>query len=250
MNKFKCNSSDYNDLKNYALAQQPLRISGFLSDLKFSTYNEVFLLGKSLLLTETARKSLLNILKIHSSVDGLLKKTLGEKNRDSFILTIQQSIAAQKDRKLTFLIDKHNKKLEDVISSNIHVFGNELFFNLAEVYLEVYDLTIVNFAVGPLGEIGINALSDQNKWKIANFKDEEFTSGVSLTNDYKGGISFSAYLNRLVCENGLIAKHFEDTFTIKKISPKSIDSFNTKVKTLADREFKPIGFEQKVIPSA
>lgn len=249
MNMVKAKNTGYSQLKSQAIERQPIRVEGFLSDIKMKEMDRVEFRDKSLKLSRSARTELLKLLRIHRSIDELLEETVGKENRDLFIYTVQKAIGAKRRIPVIFLIDKGYTTIDMVTPNNRHVFGNDLFFTLAEVVLENYDLTIRDMHVGKLGEVRINALSENSCWQIGNFSDENFSGGISLTNDYQGGISFSAYLQRLVCANGMIAKHFSDTFKMKQVTPKAINTYYDGVRSLAKRHFEPVGFKEKVLLS-
>lgn len=237
------------EFKSEAINKQPLRIKGTMSELDLVGYDQVELKGMGLKMTKTAREHIWKILHIHKSMDKLLADTVGEKNRDTFINTIRKAKVTDgaNNAKLLFLVDHQNQLLKGVVKDEIQLLGNDTFFSLAEVIIDKYGLDVTGLSLGDEGQVNINAIHRNKFWEIGNLKDETFNGGVSISNDYQGGMQLSSFLNRLVCSNGLIATKFSDTFKMTKMNPKNVHQFYSSVKNLAARDFKPVGFSEKVI---
>jgi hypothetical protein len=109
-----------------------------------------------------------------------------------------------------------------------------------------YGLEINSFSVNEDGRLAINASSPKNEFGIKGLPNEDHYGGVSFLNSPDGGFEVTPFLYRLVCANGMIGKSFEESMKLGSMDPVSVETMWNQLNELALRNFRPIGFENRI----
>lgn len=247
MSKFTTLSQSYFDAKaKEAVAKTPIRREFGLKDIEVINTQTLSLDGKHVPMSGEAFKGLCKIIGLPIGFDRTFSEAFGDKARQQLINKLKLASRAKGNTTVSLVLNPETKKIVGVQADPRDIISNQTFLSTSTQIIDKYGLEINDFSLGDDGTAVINASSPKNVWGLQGLKDEEFFGGVSFINSPNNGFQVSPYLQRLVCDNGMIGRSFEESMKLGQMDGKTMESFWNKLNSLADRGFRPESFEEKV----
>lgn len=238
--------TQFADFKKEAITRQPHRKTINLRDLKFITMDCVEYAGLTLGINKQGLKDIVRI--IGFSVQGQTKmnRNVGEETSINILNALKNTIGGTSlevtlsvtpDRIITRVVPSGNKS--SLISATT-------YFDTFERMANSKNLEVTATQFNPnTGSIFISALANGKQHQIGNFKDEIFSSGISLSRTDEG-IQADPYMHRLVCTNGMVTRQFEESFKLRTMEPKMWEEFYTHLDKIEKNGFVPQDFNNSV----
>lgn len=239
--------SQYAAFRESSLANQPIRRTCQLADLRILTLDTVEYKGLRLGLSRTALKDLVKITGLSISGFNDLEKTLGEDSANAWLNSIKNAIGIAKSMQVTMVVSP------DRILNRVYKTGQgssisaETYFDTFERIANRHNLEVKEMSFNPTnGNCYISALSAKgDQFQVGNLSDEVFTSGISLANT-ADGILADPFLHRLVCTNGMVTRSFNESFQLQSMDPRKWQEFYTHMDRIEKMGFVPTQFSRNV----
>jgi hypothetical protein len=238
------NSTQFAKLKQEALNKQPLRKQVQLGDIKFVTSDTIYYSGLTLGISKAALRDLCNLVGVSAKMNTTVKSVMGEDFTRTLLNLLKDAISKKSELDLTMVLGR-DKIVRRFMTKSQSLISNSAFFDIAEELIEKHNFDVDSFDVASDGQVNISTLTPKSEFGLDGFKDEIFTSGLSLTNSLQG-IEVDPYINRLVCTNGIITKEFNEAFKIQVLNPHTMLKFHESMKRLERNNFKPMQFTNKL----
>ena len=236
--------NQYEKQKQAAIENQAKCVNGTLKDLKLLSHTNCELRGNKLKLTARAMQDLLALLGLKSA-DATYRNTL-EQQWDILIEKLRAVFSTANEIPIAFMVSPAHDALLGIKKGNRIPLSNASFFGLAEQAIDRHQLELISMAQNAEGGVILNTIQPNNPWEVHGFKDESFNGGVSFVNDLKKGMHVKAYLNRLICENGMVATLFQDRLRLREVSARGAAQLLSGINGMSKNNFQPEGFINKV----
>jgi hypothetical protein len=242
MKQTTISSAEFQRAKESAIQNQLLRKEVNFSELSLSSPTHINYAGVNIEITQKVFKKILSRLRVPTAFAQRFTSDFGEGGLSQLVQMVKTKRTSAKDYTLTLLIDPKSKKAVDVLPEGYASISNESFFNFAEEYIDKFGLQVKSAGTSELGSSSINTVSDKFILDVPGMKNELFSTGLSFSNSPDGGLQISPFLDRLVCSNGITTRSFAENFSLKTLTPDSIEKFNEHMLHLASNQFAPVGF--------
>lgn len=251
MRKIVLSSSEFDEVKNKAMANEPRIAKIRMADIEFTNLSIkekiVDIQGKPISVNKTFIDQYIKLLGLNPKIlSGVKDDENSNKVITQIINVLNEQKTRQENRELRMLVST-NKEVIDLVSNEIGGrISNKNFFNIAEQVADKYDLDIIDTSLNKSnGVVALNFISP-NVQSVANLSLETHQFGVKLTNNlYSTEISDFNY--RLVCTNGMTAIDTYSQMKLDSINPSEIDKLFNHVRRMADNQFIPKDFEALMI---
>lgn len=237
----------YDQRAEFAKNSQPLRKEVNVSELEIQNENEVIFKGTRIKMTMKAFKDLMRILKIPTAFIDRYGKILNDKSKTKLINTIKNVMAKSGNRKVTLIVSRDTREIIGIHKTPRNLISNEGFLEIVNRIIDENNLDVINFNVNPNdGGVHIDTVAPGGQFGIDGLKDEHFYSGGSFTNNPQNGFNVSAYINRLVCANGMTTRGFEEQYKLTRLEGDELKKFFDQIEGLTKNGFQPAKFKDSV----
>jgi hypothetical protein len=238
--------TQYAAFKEESLRNQPIRKNIRLTDLQFVTLDCVEYSGIKLGIARQALKDLLSIVGISLSGMKTLESSIGEEGANRFLNALKNAIGSHKSSEVTILVTPDRVISRMQKTGTIDLISAPTFFDTFERLVDQHGLEIkdMSFNKGN-GNIHMNTVKPKGQFQVNNFKDEVFTTGLSLSRTIEG-IQADPFMNRLVCTNGMVTRAFDESFKLRSLEPKMWNDFFQHLERIEKNDFVPQKFTGRV----
>lgn len=242
-------SKTYDEIKKEALANPLVRILVRLSEIKIIADNVISYKGHTLHFTESAFKSLGNLI-LPLGFQDRVNSAMGATAKLHFINTMRDAISSQTNKQVMFVGNPATATIVS-IASNTGMLSTQSFFDLTEGIISKYGLSVKNCSINNIGDVAITTTSPKDaiiKGLDSSYKtDESFFPGLAFQNSIVSGTSLNPFTIRQICSNGMIGVDRSAIVRINGFDSKELQVFYEKVKMLASNNFVDFGYSDKVI---
>ena len=242
---------NYDALRKRAISTQLIRKTVPLASIRVINSGAIETNGNIIAMSSKAFRQLARILGVPIQFQGRVDKYFGEDAKSSIVNKMKTALIADGMSTITMVANPLSKEIVGFLKMESQYTSNRAFLDLMEGVINDKGLEVRDFSIDPYdGGITISCFNERAEYMIGDMKDEVFQGGVTFSNSLDGGSQVSPYMNRLVCANGMIGEAFAESLKIKNLSKVSIEEFRTHLDQLAKRDFKPMGFENRVIQAS
>jgi len=238
--------AQYTTFKEESLQNQPIRKNIQLTDLNFITLDCVEYSGIKLGVNRQALKDLLSIVGISLSGMKSLESSIGEEGANNFLNALKNAIGSTKSTQITILVtpDRIISRMQK--AGKIDLISAPTFFDTFERIMNDHSLEIKDMSFNKTnGNIHVNTHKPKDQFQVNNFKDEIFTTGLSLSRTIEG-IQADPFMHRLVCTNGMVTRAFDESISLRSLEPKMWNDFFQHLEKIEKSGFVPSKFTSKV----
>ena len=241
-------STQFNDFKQDALRNQPLRKEIALADIRFVTMDAIEYAGLNFGLARPALKDLMRILGVNINIEERLSQSIGEDGARNFLNGLRSALSNSAGSIILLVTPDRIVQRITKGGRETSLFTGQTFFDTVDRFMNTntgMEIKDMNFN-RETGGISLSASSPNSEFGIGNFNDEVFHGGLnlSITAD---GIKAAPYLHRLVCTNGMVTRSFEESFNLNRNTTESWTSFWQNLERIEKGGFKPVAFTNKVL---
>lgn len=229
-----------------ALDKTPLRKEVSLKEIEVISDEVLKVHGVQIPMTKTAFKSVCKSVGLPVGFDKTFTKSFGDKARQGLVNKLKLAMQAKGSTPLSLVVNPDSKTIIGVQKDAHALTSNQTFIETSSRIIDKYKLDVLDFSISSDGGVVINTASPKNTWGITGMKDEDFYGGISFTNNANTGFEVSPFLHRLVCANGMVGISFEDSLVLEQIDGFSMEVFWNSLNRLAERNFRPEKFEEKI----
>lgn len=200
---------NFNQFKTQVEKATPFTFTVALSSVELLENNKISLPfeGKTIefTLSEEAVGDFIKLLDLPASLVKQINSTMGPQIRTRLLSFIQQSkMVGSKVPEWTFIINRQTPtQIESIVKKSLLV-SPSAYFNTLNGLIDNGQAQITNSYVNPNGEVSLSAKFQTSEFGIKGLKDEFFHPGFTLNLSPLGGLTFSSFIERLVCENGMV----------------------------------------------
>jgi hypothetical protein len=236
----------YAAFKEDSLRNQPIRKNISLTDLKFITLDCVEYSGIKLGVNRQALKDLLSIVGISLSGIKSLESSIGEENTNTFLNSLKNAIGTSRSTQVTMLVSPDRVITRMQKAGKIDLISAPTFFDTFERIMNNHHLDIKSASFNKTnGNIHLETVKSGDQHQVKNFKDEVFTTGLSLSRTIEG-IQADPYMHRLVCTNGMVTRAFDESIALRSLEPKMWNDFFQHLEKIEKNGFVPSKFNARV----
>jgi hypothetical protein len=241
-------STQFNDFKQDALRNQPLRKEIALADIRFVTMDAIEYAGLNFGLARPALKDLMRILGVNINIEERLSQSIGEDGARNFLNGLRSALSNSAGSIILLVTPDRIVQRITKGGRETSLFTGQTFFDTVDRFMNTntgMEIKDMNFN-RETGGISLSASSPNSEFGIGNFNDEVFHGGLnlSITAD---GIKAAPYLHRLVCTNGMVTRSFEESFNLNRNTTESWTNFWQNLERIEKGGFKPVAFTNKVL---
>lgn len=245
--KFETISQHVFDQKSKeAVDKNPLRKEYSFKNLEVIDPSTLSLEGRKIGMSKDAFKGICKLVGLPSAFDKTFSEAFGDKARQQLINRLKVAAQAKGNTTVSLVLSPKTRGIIAVQKNPEDLISNKTFLETSTSIIDRYGLSVNNFSINDEGGVVINTSSPKNVWGLEGLKDEEFFGGITFANSPNGGFQVSPYLHRLVCANGMIGTSFEESLKLGNLNPNEVSKFWGELNSLAERQFRPIKFEEQV----
>lgn len=239
-------STEYEKSKNNAINAQPVQKKIKISEIEIKNESFIQYKGINLKLEDSAKKDLFQLLGLNNRMLKHIESYSSKQQTIRFIDWFRRAAANNSKMDLEMIINPNKKHVIAFRKSKSNLISNQTFLNLAEKIIDNNNLDINNMSVDEFGNMNINALKPENYWSVNGIRDEDFVSGISISNSIDNGTQLASYLGRIICTNGMISYEIEEKCQMRQLDNNSYNKFKDAIESLERRNFKPKSFDNHV----
>lgn len=232
----------FDEQSELAIKRQPIRKSVLLSQIKIISPQVIEYDKVRIQLTPKALLDLWSLCGIKKS----LNEILGDEFVDKLLKTLKEAISYRRKDRILMVIGNDRRVIRFLSTFNTTL-SNTAFLRVSNEFINKYNMEVEDFEVSPDdGSVTIQTISRLSGFNVPGLKDEDFESGITISNSISGGVRFDPYIYRLICSNGLTGAGFVESTRLNKFDNRSMKQFYDSVDEMSKNSFQPTAFVETV----
>jgi hypothetical protein len=239
-------TQQFEHFRSHALANQPIRKTCLLSDLRFETLDVISFKGVNLICSRKALKNIVAIIGLQQSGSNQLSKVAGEELTISILNSLKTVMTGSNTEVIISVNPDRTITRVTKTGKGSSLISAETFFSTFERLANRHDLNIKSTHFNQdTGAVSISTVATNAEHQVRGFSDEVFHSGLNLSITDEG-IQADPYMHRLICTNGMVTRQFEESYKINSLSPATWTDFYRHLETIERSGFVPNKFNDAV----
>jgi hypothetical protein len=234
--------------KAETLKAQTLRKEVPITHLTLQDEETIYYKDKPIKMHSSAFKGLMRIMGMSRQFIRRFEQLFDPRTKTQFINTVKNAMSKE-GTTLTVILTADGKRIAGFSQNALSTVSNETFLGLADRLRNEYNLEVSNWSIdAQTGIISINAFNPHSEIDVLS-ANEQFNSGLTITNNPFNGVQVMPFVNRLWCANGMTTSISQENINLQDLSKSNMDKFFQKMEHLAHNSFLPSGFKELVSAS-
>lgn len=231
--------------KAETLKAQTLRKEVPITDLSLQDEETIYYKDKPIKMHGSAFKGLMRIMGMSRQFIRRFEQLFDPRTKTQFINTVKNAMSKE-GTTLTVILTADGKRIAGFSQNPLSTVSNETFLGLADRLRNEYHLEVSNWSIdAQTGIIAINAFNPDSAIDVLS-ANEQFNSGLTITNNPFSGVQVMPFVNRTWCANGMTTPISQENINLEDMSKSNMDKFFQRMEHLAQNSFVPSGFKDLV----
>jgi hypothetical protein len=239
-------TKQFEHFRSTAIANQPIRKTCLLSDLKFETLDTILYKGLYLGVSRKALKNIVGIIGLQTRGSDQLSRIAGEELTVNILNSLKTVLAGSNTEVIISVTPDRTISRVTQSGKGSSLISAEAYFATFDRIANQHDLDIqATHFNQETGAISISTLSKSGEHQVGRFSDEVFHTGLNFSRTDEG-IQADPYMHRLICTNGMVTRQFEESYKLNSLSPAKWTDFYRHLETIEKLNFVPTRFNETV----